>query len=227
LSRQSPVRSIVNRIAPPLAAGWLDIPGLRRDSRILDVGCGNGMALRQLAEGGFTNLTGVDPFLPDTVQTPPRVRMIRGEMGDVDGQYDYIMFHHSLEHIEDQRGAIAAAAERLSRGGCLLIRVPTVSSWAWKHYREHWYQVDAPRHFVLHSVESLTQLGERAGLRVERIRFDSNETQILWSDAYARGVAMPEASPFSRSDVARARTEAARLNMQGQGDQIAAYFRKA
>ena len=226
LSRQSPVRFLMNRVAPPRAAAWLDIPGLRSDTRILDVGCGRGTALRQLAEGGFTNLTGVDPFLPEVVEPPPSVRMIRGEIGDVDGQFDYITFHHSFEHIADQQNAMQAAAARLSPGGCLLIRLPTVSSHAWRTYREHWFQIDAPRHFVLHSVESLTRLARHAGLTVERIVFDSNENQILYSEAYARGVAISDQPSFSPSEIQRARLEAARLNARRDGDQIAAYFRK-
>jgi len=37
-------------------------------------------------------------------------------------------------------------------GGWCVIRIPTVSSFAWEHYREQWVQLDAPRHFFLHKV---------------------------------------------------------------------------
>ncbi|XP_064632504.1 EEF1A lysine methyltransferase 2-like [Lineus longissimus] len=39
---------------------WLEKSEIPRDSSILDVGCGNGMFLVELAKEGFTNLTGVD-----------------------------------------------------------------------------------------------------------------------------------------------------------------------
>ncbi len=39
------------------------IPEIKFRDRILDVGCGNGSLLAQLLKIGFTNLTGVDPFI--------------------------------------------------------------------------------------------------------------------------------------------------------------------
>ena len=43
--------------------GWFTRAGISRDSKILDVGCGSGKLLRKLSELGFTNITGLDPFI--------------------------------------------------------------------------------------------------------------------------------------------------------------------
>ncbi|HEY0442743.1 MAG TPA: methyltransferase domain-containing protein, partial [Candidatus Limnocylindrales bacterium] len=68
---------------------------------VLDVGCGpipnRLIALRAL---GFTNLLGVDPFIEhDVVVEGVAVRKQRIE--DIDGRFDVVWFHHSLEHVVD------------------------------------------------------------------------------------------------------------------------------
>jgi SAM-dependent methyltransferase len=226
LSAKSPVRAVLQRIFPHPAADWLAIPRPTPASRILDVGCGNGRLLQQLADAGFRRLTGVDPFLPDNVVTPPSVRMIRSEVQNIDGEFDLIMFHHSLEHVTDQPGTMAAVSRLLVPGGFCLIRLPTVSSHAWEAYREHWYQLDAPRHAMLHSIQSLTALAGSAGLEPAGVRFDSTAWQILWSERYRRGIPLTAGNTFTTAEMREAQATAEALNARGRGDQICAYFRK-
>lgn len=226
LSPGSPFRSVANWVFPHPAADWLRATSPVQTARILDVGCGKGVLLRQFADAGFTTLTGVDPFLPETRETPPAVQMLRARLEDVQGEFDLIMFHHSLEHIVDQGSAVAAAARLLAPDGWCLVRIPTVSSYAWDHYREHWYQLDAPRHVVLHSLQSIEALGASAGLMLDHIDFDSTAWQTLWSDRYRNDIAMSEILPFSETERGDASALASRLNGERRGDQICVYFRK-
>lgn len=226
LAPRSPVRRMMNRLVPHPADRWLSITGARPDTRILDVGCGKGTLLAQLADAGFGSLAGVDPFLPPELETGPSVRMTRAEVSAIGGEFDLVMFHHSLEHILDQDAALASAARLLAPGGWCIVRVPTVSSFAWAEYRESWFQIDAPRHFVLHSLRSLRALAERAGLEVVRIDFDSEHWQILWSEAYRRGIAMADVPSFPATETRAAAALADRLNAEGRGDQVCAFFRK-
>lgn len=227
LSPSSPFREVLRLIWRHPMYEWVRRLHPRVSTRILDVGCGRGRLLRQLSEARYKSLTGLDPFLPPVVETPPAVRMIRARLEEIDGKFDLIMLHHALEHIPDQQSAMRAIARLLSAGGHCVIRVPTVSSYAWEHYREDWFQLDAPRHCVLHSIESLRRLGETSGLILEGLDFDSTELQILWSEQYRKDVPMTEGERvFSRGARREARALARRLNAERRGDQVAAYFRK-
>lgn len=227
LRPQSRLSALVNRVRPHPAHDWLQQIKPTLDTRFVDVGCGKGTLLRDLSEAGYRNLVGVDPYLPERVEPPEAVQMIKGDLSALSGQFDVVMFHHSLEHILDQRGTMLTVAEKLAPGGCCLIRVPTVSSYAWQHYREHWFQIDAPRHLTIHSVGSLTTLGESCGMRLERLGFDSNEYQILISELYQRDLPMRHhTEAFSRSEPDATRRLAADLNARRVGDQVFAYFRK-
>lgn len=214
-----------------LSRRWFSVTGASRDAKILDVGCGQGQRLRELARAGFRRLHGVDPYIdhPFTAVSG-RVQVQRGTIAEMvdEGSFDLVMFHHSLEHMAEQRPVMARAAALLRAGGWVLVRVPTVSSWAWPHYGADWVQLDAPRHLVLHSVESLRRLGAGCGLTLERVEYDSTEFQLVGSEGYRAGLTLPQATEaFSPATVREWRRLAYRLNREQRGDQAAFYFRRA
>ncbi|HSW32822.1 MAG TPA: methyltransferase domain-containing protein, partial [Steroidobacteraceae bacterium] len=137
-------RLLLARFGPPNIGTWLEPLALGRESAILDVGSGNGHLLAQLRDVGFRRLTGVDPFIaPDAARAG--ITLLRGEIDQVAGRYDLVMFHHSLEHTRDPARDLAAAAARLVDQGHVLVRIPLVGSQAQRHYGVNWSQLDAPR----------------------------------------------------------------------------------
>ena len=200
-----------------------------RNARILDVGCGVGLLLRRLVDAGYAHVDGVDPFVDADIAYRGRVLVRKAWLGDIEGVYDLIMFHHSLEHIADQAETMRHVARLLAPGGHCLIRIPTVSSYAWEEYRDRWVQLDAPRHLYLHSVNSLERLAGRAGLRLEGVVYDSTDFQFAGSELYRRGATLQELNgqAFSRMERWRFLWRANRLNARKLGDQAAFYLRKA
>lgn len=198
-------------------------------SRILDVGCGVGLLLRRLVDAGYVRAEGVDPFVQTDLEYRGRRLVRRALLEEVDGQFDLIMLHHSLEHIGPQAITMASVARMLAPGGTCLIRVPIVGSFAWEHYKDRWVQLDAPRHLFLHSTESMRRLAEGAGLRVESVVHDSTAFQFEGSELYRRDIPLKDISlhRFSRGQRRQYAAGAKRLNAQQRGDQAAFYLRKA
>ena len=101
--------------------------------RVLDVGCGTGFLLEQLAGRGFSGI-GVD-LSPESVEHANR-RL--GEIGASDrltavvgsayepphGPYDLIALTDVLEHLEDPRACLAALRAQLAPEGLLVISTP-------------------------------------------------------------------------------------------------------
>ena len=202
--------------------------GLDRDSPILDVGCGSGELLRELDGAGYRQLLGVDPYVAAEVELPGGGRIVKGTLQEVEGEFDLIMFHHALEHVPDQLPTLRAAARLLSPGGTCLVRVPIVSSYAWEHYGEDWVQIDAPRHFYVHSIESLERVAAQAGLQLVEVEHDSTELQFFGSELYRRDVPLCEGDgAFTRREMREFRRRADALNREGRGDSAAFYFRRA
>jgi len=199
---------------------------LTRKSRILDVGCGVGERIYALREIGFLDVSGVDPYIGGDIEYANGVKIMKKSVHDLQGTWDVVMYHHSFEHVPEPTLELLAVASLLRKGGVCLLRIPTVSSYAWEHYREHWYQIDAPRHPFLHSVESISFLAEKTGFRVRSVVYDSTADQFGRSECYRLGIpfASSDSARFSKSQRRRWKEKARELNRQNRGDQAAFYL---
>ena len=203
-------------------------------SRFLDVGCGSGRSLKMLRFLGYTNLVGIDPYL-DVTTEEPGLRLLRKGIHDVDDEFDIILFNHSLEHIPWPMRTIAKAHSLLPAGGYVVLRTPVAQSFAWSKYREHWVQLDAPRHLFIPSVTGLEKLSAANGFRLTRVIHDSSEFQFWGSEQYLRGVTLmspesyyvnPKGNLFTPGQIETFRKRAKKLNACGQGDQVIAFLKK-
>jgi len=232
---------LVSSVKPPeplLAEyiSWLRNCHAHLDSRILDVGCGTGRFLKELAWYGFNDLSGVDAFISVDNIDGPGLRIRKGSIDNVEGTFDCIMLHHSFEHMDDPLAVCKHIVRLLSKRGYALIRIPTVSSYAWQHYKERWVQLDAPRHIFLHSLESMKILAEKSGLIIRDIVFDSSDFQFWASEQYKLDIPLNDPRSYARDRTAGIFTEAqikefqqkaAQLNAQKQGDQVCVYLSRA
>jgi len=199
------------------------------------VGCGSGDLLFSLHEMGFKNLLGVDPFIANDIEYAGSVKVLKNELQNIEGEWDLIMFHHSFEHIPDPAKTLRTVFELLKHNGQCLIRIPTVTSYAWKYYGVKWVQLDAPRHFYLHSIESMKALADKAGLEMQAVIYDSSSFQFWGSEQYKKDIPLrdersyelnPRHSIFSRREISSYAKQAEELNKTSQGDQAIFYLRK-
>jgi SAM-dependent methyltransferase len=205
----------------PQYLGWFEGLALRRDSRIVDVGCGSGDLLLQLHRDGFEDVRGLDPYIAADIDYANGVTIRRRSMADDDGCYDLIMLHHSFEHMTAPRAVMAQIAGHLAPGGHALIRLPVAGSYAWRTYREHWFALDPPRHLFVPTVRAMHLLAACAGLEIGRVFFDSDVGQFIGSEGYASDIPMVEQDRCpqrSAAELSRLRRLADELNERGDGD---------
>jgi len=209
---------------------WFRKGRVTPNSRILDVGCGRGYLLKSLQNQGFSNLSGVDPFQNKTL---PNLSIHSCQLNALTGQYDFIMSHHSLEHMPDPAEALSEFKRLCSPGGKILVRVPVADCQAWDQYGVEWFQIDAPRHLVIPSVRGMEILAERAGLRLDEIVYDSSELQFCCSEQYQQEIPLMEPRSyfrnrktdlFTQTQIDSFKQQANELNKAGRGDQACFYF---
>jgi SAM-dependent methyltransferase len=231
LGRQNPVGALIMKLRPlPMILNLFRQVGVKPSARILDVGCGNGLLLDNLALMGFGNLLGADPFIEQEVITPNGVKILKKTVEDVPGHFDVIMLHHSLEHVPDPVGTLKAVKAKLVLGGVCIVRVPTTSSDAWEHYGKDWVQLDAPRHFVVPSRKGMAVMGQRSGFVLEQTIDDSYSFQFWGSEQYQRDIPLQRndlSKPlFSKGELAKYQQRAVEANARGRGDQAAFILRR-
>lgn len=215
----------------------IKIAGIRRfNARILDVGCGAySLWLSSLHELGFTNLTGIDPLIPED-KSYPGIRVIKSELADIGGKYNLITLHHALEHIEDQDSIFMQIERHLTPDGVCLIRIPVTPSRVWDKYKTDWVELDPPRHLYIHTRNSLEQLAKRSGLDIFQVDYDSTAFEFYGSELYQRNIPLTDPdSPwinsksalFSQEQMEGFKSQAHEANIAKQGGRAAFFLRKA
>ena len=204
------------------------------DSKILDVGCGVGHLLYPLSEIGLKNLLGVDPYISRAIKDE-NVRILKKTIHELpDSQkFDVIIFNHSFEHVPDQKKALLKVRKVLSEKGICIITMPVKTEYIWNRYGVNWVQIDAPRHFFIHTLKSFQPLVKRSGLIIQSVVFDSTELQFWGSEQYIKGIPYeaensylvnPKRSIFTARKIKKFRKMAKELNMNRQGDQATFYL---
>ncbi|MEQ1529375.1 MAG: class I SAM-dependent methyltransferase [Methylococcales bacterium] len=211
---------------------WFRFAGISLSQPILDVGCGQGALLKAMLNHGFSNLTGIDPFL-ETPLNLKQLKILKTSIDRLTGQYDFIMFHHSLEHMQNPISQLKRARQLCSKHGLILIRIPLANSYAFRHYQADWVQLDAPRHLFLPTLKAMKILSELTGFSIERVVFDSHKLQFYGSELYRRhlplfhanGDKVDTADIFSVDELRHFEQESERLNLLEDGDQACFYLR--
>lgn len=208
----------------------------QKTARILDVGCGRGRLLLDLAFFGFTDLTGADPFVEKDLTYENGVKVFKKELAEMPGKFDLVMLHHSFEHMNQPIEAMRQVGEHLNPGGQVILGIPVASSYAWKHYGVNWANLDAPRHFFLHTHKSIELLARKAGLFIEQIFYEGTGEQFWLSEQYARDIPANDPRSLNSSlakrllawKIIRAdRDRAEELNRKQEGDLVCFHLRKA
>lgn len=208
---------------------WARRAGIRPDDHILDIGCGQGGSLLLLHVLGYRHLLGADPFLDTSKEVAPGVQVLKATHKELEGRYDWVMMHHSFEHVADPRALLASVQRMLTSDGRVLIRMPVTGGWAWRNYRENWVQLDAPRHLVLYTVDGFRRIAEECGFLLDDVFYDSGAFQF-WGSELVRSGEAHAAGPndrFTSQQMAAWATEAERLNRTLDGDQAGYVLRSA
>lgn len=137
------------------------------DAEILEVGSGTGANLGMLAE--FGRVVGLEMSAGAIALARQRgagaATMLLGRcpegLADLP-RFDLVCMFDVLEHIEEDRAALAAAAAHLKPGGRLLVTVPSYQ-WMWGPHDEHLH------HKRRYSRRLLADRCAQAGLAVHRM----------------------------------------------------------
>lgn len=107
---------------------------VRPPARILDAGCGWGVTLEALEAAGY-EATGLDvsPRILSRLDAPGR-RLVEGDLtkpwpqGEAPETFEGVLALDVIEHLDDDRAAVASLASLVRPGGVLVLSVPAQPS---------------------------------------------------------------------------------------------------
>ncbi len=161
------------------------------NSSIIDIGSGAGNLLVKMANSGFKNLYGIDPYIEqDIIHECGKVKfkIEKKEVDNIRDKYDLIMMHHSFEHMDNPHKVLEDIKNIMHPNSKILIRIPIIDSYFWRKYGIYWYGFDAPRHLFLYSVNSIYLLAEKHGFNIDTLNFDAVKDSFICSENFQRNI---------------------------------------
>lgn len=172
------------------------LAGLPQGARVLDVGCGRGVLLREIASRGFeahgvelseAAARGADPRAH--IRIAPRL----ADAGYPDAYFDEVILWHVLEHLRDPGETLRQAHRVLRPGGRLVVAVPNFASAQARWAGPAWFHLDLPRHLHHFSLTALDRLVTQSGFLCEsEHHFSLRQNPFGWiQSAMNRSTSLP------------------------------------
>ena len=133
-------------------------------ARILEIGCGTGHNLAMLQRFGTVEAAELDPearrLAEKRLGRPIHDGALPGLADKLGSGFDLVALLDVLEHVEDDRGALAAIHRMLRPGGVLLLTVP-INKWMWTAHDA------AHHHHRRYTKREIVALAREAGFGVQ------------------------------------------------------------
>ncbi len=163
-------RRVATGVVPDADMGGVLRPG----ERVLDVGAGNGAAVRALRAAGV-DAHGIEPEEQAVeagraggVETISQGTLEANPLAEE--QWDVVRMNQVLEHVPDPVDALRRVRALLAPGGRAVIGVPNFGSFGRRAFGASWDGLELPRHLHHFTRASLTRALGEAGLEVRSMR---------------------------------------------------------
>lgn len=165
-----------------------------RTGPVLDVGCGRGLFLRELARRTGREVHGVDLQEGNVrylAEEHPQVRAHQADFLDWEGPeegFAGVTMWHLLEHLHDPRAALDKAHRLLMPGGVLVLGTQNFEALSRHWMKERWTLNDVPRHLYHFTEETLCRHLEAAGFQVAWVTHVTEFFPTLGAHLFAEGI---------------------------------------
>ena len=163
------VGRILTRIQPD-SFEWIVPNSFNRESSIIDIGCGTGRLVLKLAQCGFKNIGGIEPYIDKDIIYNVGGRDVvikKGTADSLTGKYDVLILSHVLEHVENPDTFVQGLKKLMHPKSYLVVSLPLLSTFAWKEYGIRSLPfADSPRHLHILTYDGFCDFAAKHGLTV-------------------------------------------------------------
>lgn len=155
-------------------------------ARVLDVGCGRALFLRELVRRTRATAVGIDrtdrPWR-DEPESLAGIELVSGNLPEAlpPGPFAVVTLWQVLEHFDRPAEVLRELRKRAGAGATLVAEVPDHSAWTRILQGPFWAGYDPPRHVSVFEPETLRSTVERAGWKTVRcVRRGGFDPWVLW-----------------------------------------------
>lgn len=146
------------------------------ESRILEVGCGEGILLNELRGGGFSHLFGIEPSRRGASRAQARGLSVRSQfLDEVEFMqpFDVIIASQVLEHFEDVEATLDLIRSKLRQGGVAQFTQANFAAPIPRFLGSGWYAWAPDQHYWHFTPSGLKALIARHGFRTVELNYCS------------------------------------------------------
>ena len=164
---------------------WPSLFSIKRESTVLDVGCGRGTLGEFFKKEYSSKVTGIE-LIKENYEIAKKVldHAVLGDfekvnLEELDAAFDYIVFSDSLEHLLDSKSVLDRIKKMFTSDGALLLSIPNVRNFRvsvpllfldrWEYENEGLLDRSHIRFFTK---SSITKLLNDCGYVVEEVDYD-------------------------------------------------------
>jgi len=133
---------------------------LKEQSKLLDVGCGNGEFLNKIRNDTGCQVYGVD--ISETAVKAARDSYAINVFNEPimkapfsDNSFDVVTAWWYPEHVPNPSEVLVKMHSLLKDDGCCIIGVPNIDSFNARIFKDKWYHLDCPRHCHIYSPDTI------------------------------------------------------------------------
>jgi len=158
----------------------------RMNGKVYDVGCGDGLFLKEASRLGL-QITGFEPESIPRSQAEKRLgkRLDKKLFTSLKSEKaSAITCWQVIEHLEDPHAFLRACRQHLVDGGLLTLSTVNLGSLQARCFGGKWLHLDPPRHLWIANLQKVIQLVKDSGFEVEKVRYNSSEFgPVGWADS--------------------------------------------
>ena len=138
--------------------------------RLLDIGCGGGSFLAHMRNLGW-DVYGVEPDrkAAQVARDKFQLTVYPGILEIISPPFfDAISLIHVIEHVTSPRDLLGQCHALLKPHGLLAVATPNLKSLGHLWFKQSWFHLDPPRHFILYNQKVLENLLIKNGYKIRK-----------------------------------------------------------
>lgn len=153
--------------------------------KILDVGCGRGLFMDIMRQGGWEAIgSELNKETASYAEQTYGLKVYPGNITDYSlapESFDAINVCGVLEHLKEPDEVLTECHKLLKNDGLLVVLVPDIRSFEFKLGKENWFHLDLPFHLFHFSEKGLVRLLQKEGFKIKKIkRFHLEYSPFGW-----------------------------------------------
>lgn len=138
--------------------------------KLLDIGCGDGSFLAHMRHLGW-DVYGVEPDRKAAQVARDKFQLtVYSDIQDIifPSSFDAISLIHVIEHVPSPRELLMQCQALLKPRGLLAIATPNLKSLGHLWFKQSWFPLEPPRHFILYNQKVLENLLIKNGYKIRK-----------------------------------------------------------